>query len=410
MRTTYTARMLFTAAGPPVPGGTVTVEGDRILAVNDGIPPDVDLGDVAILPGLVNAHTHLDLSGAKSRIPPTTADAFTDWLAGVIAYRKTRTPSDVEQDIHNGLQHLMEASTTTVGDISVRGTSWDALAESSIRARVYWELIGLDEYKLEQAWVDSGVAEGTYWFEDAYTPGAKIRPNTRDCHWGISPHAPYTVHGPSARTIFTVGIPSATHIAETPAERELLEHRSGPFVPFLQKAGVYREDAFAPNHADFLKHIRPNAQNRRRLIVHGNDLPPDFAFHSGDVLCYCPRTHAAFGHAPHPFRAFLRRGVPVCLGTDSLASNPDLDLVAEACAFRTMHPDVDGETVLNMVTRHGAVGLGFEHCCGTLEPGKSADFSILPWSYGEVNPYEHLFRDVPKYESRKTLFRGQWRK
>jgi cytosine/adenosine deaminase-related metal-dependent hydrolase len=127
---TFTARWVFPAAGPPLDRGTVTVRGDRIDSVDPaGVrPADEDLGNAAIIPGLVNAHTHLDLSGARGLIPPTDPAHFTDWLRGVIAYRRSRTPEQVQADIREGLAECLRFGTTLVGDITSGGASYTAVA------------------------------------------------------------------------------------------------------------------------------------------------------------------------------------------------------------------------------------------------------------------------------------------
>src|SRR5262249_53744812 len=120
---------------------------------------------------------------------------------------------------------------------------------------------------------------------------------------------------------------------------------------------------------------------------------------------YCPRTHAFFGHSPHPFRRLLEQGVRVALGTDSLASNPDLDLLAEARFLRRLHPDLPGELLLRLATLSGAEALGWEDQTGGLEPGKSADLVVLPVPPGG-GPY--AFLDEPDATPRRVLSRGRW--
>src|SRR5205085_8085675 len=109
------------------------------------------------------------------------------------------------------------------------------------------------------------------------------------------------------------------------------------------------------------------------LLIHANYLRTETPIDERATIVYCPRTHAAFGHPPHPFREFLARGVRVALGTDSLASNPDLDLLAEARFVHARHPDVPGATLLRMATLNGAEALSFADVTGSLIPGKSAD-------------------------------------
>lgn len=356
---TLSARWVFPVAGPPLPHGLVTVEGDRIAAVEPrgARTPDEDLGNVALVPGLVNAHTHLDLSGARGLIPPTHPDHFTDWLRGVIAYRRTRTPEQVQADIRAGLAECLRFGTTLLGDIASEGASWDAVAAAPTRAVVFWELIGLTSARYE---------DGT----SRFVCGAAGRDETPLCRWGRSPHSPYSVNHACAASDLHSGH-SAIHLAESPGELELLASKTGPFVEFLEDLGVWHPEAITARSADFLAGHELAAPPA--LFVHCNYLPPDAPFRPHQSVVYCPRTHGAFLHPPHPFREFLKRGVRVCFGTDSLASNPDLDILAEARFVHARHPDVPGELFLSMITLAGAEALGFGAEAGSLEAGKSAD-------------------------------------
>src|SRR5207253_992144 len=130
----------------------------------------------------------------------------------------------------------------------------------------------------------------------------------------------------------------------------------------------------------------------RVLFAHGNYLDPQVPLGPNATIVFCPRTHAFFGHEPHPFREFLRRGVRVALGTDSLASNPDLDLFAEAKFLDQHHPDVPGETLLRMATLGGAEALGWGDETGSLDAGKSADLNVLAIpSQPAADPHSLLF-------------------
>src|SRR5262249_20340067 len=151
-------------------------------------------------------------------------------------------------------------------------------------------------------------------------------------------------------------VPVAIHVGESEAERELLEHRRGPFADFLSKLGLWKiaEDELIENL---------NGLGASYIAIHANHLRVDEV--RGPVV-YCPRTHAAFGHRPHPFREFLKAGIVVALGTDSLASNPDLDVFEEARFLAEHHPDAPGETVLEMLTVNGAIALGQDRRSGTL--------------------------------------------
>jgi cytosine/adenosine deaminase-related metal-dependent hydrolase len=125
------------------------------------------------------------------------------------------------------------------------------------------------------------------------------------------------------------------------------------------------------------------------------------------TIVYCPRTHAAFGHPPHPFRDFLKRGIRVALGTDSLASNPDLNILAEARFVHERHPDVDAAALLRMITLSGAEALGWQEQTGSLSPGKSADLAIVPLPERDSADAHHLVLES-ELPVTSTLFRGQW--
>jgi len=185
---------------------------------------------------------------------------------------------------------------------------------------------------------------------------------------------------------------------------ELLEKRTGSFVQFLEDLGAWVPSSIA----GISKYLIRSRYIGSYLFAHCNYLPPDTPFAPNQSIVYCPRTHAAFRHPPHPFREFLKRGVRVCLGTDSLASNPDLDILAEARFVHAKYPDFPGDTLLRMVTLSGAEALGWADETGSLESGKSADFVAVPLPDRDAaDPHELLFANYPG--QRRTLFRGEWR-
>ncbi|HZT81092.1 MAG TPA: amidohydrolase family protein [Gemmataceae bacterium] len=409
---TLTARWVFPVAGPPLQRGTVTIDGGRITAVepHGTRAADVDLGNAAVLPGLVNAHTHLDLSGARGLAPPAPSFTarlfqriahgsetnFTSWLRKVVAFRRSRTPDEVQADIRAGQEECLRSGTTLVGDIASGGASWEALANASLRAVVFFELLGVTEERAERA---AGAAKD--WLIS--------RQATPTCRPGISPHAPYSVRaglfGDAIALAHNHQIRLAMHLAETAAEGELLQRRRGPFVAFLKELGAWDPEGLLkgpPTRALRLWSLPIPA-----LFIHANFLPPTAAVSRLTTIVYCPRTHAAFGHPPHPFRDFLRRGVRVALGTDSLASNPDLDLLAEARFVHKHYPDVPGDVLLRMATLSGAEALGWADETGSLEPGKSADLVVLPLPDADAaDPHELVF--ASSLPVRAVLFRGRW--
>lgn len=403
---TYTARWVFPVAGPPLPGGTVTVRGDKIEAVEPaGVrSADVDLGNVAVIPGLVNAHVHLDLSGARGRTPPTDAAHFTDWLRSVIAYRRSRSPAEVQADIRDGLAECLRTGTTLLGDIAADGASWDAVSAAPVRAVLGWEIIGLSAERYDAVHDEFLTKTGLGWFNDTQPA---VFPPTPLCHWWAAPHAPYSANHDRAAGQLFLGY-AMLHLAETPAELELLTNKTGPFVQFLSALGLWNPALITAKLTDFL--YSWEKPNWPRVYVHCNYLPPDAPLRPRDTVVYCPRTHAAFGHPPHPFRDFLARGVRVALGTDGLSSNPDLDLLADARFVHARHPDFAGDALLKMATLAGAEALGWADETGSLEAGKSADLVAVPLPDREAaDPHELLFAAAAPVGGRRTMFRGEWR-
>ena len=394
----FAGRWVFPVGGPPLANGTVSVRGERIESVDPhgARSQDHDLGNVAIVPGLVNSHTHLDLSGARGVIAPTDADHCTDWLQSVIAFRRSRSPEQVQADIIAGLAECLNSGTTLIGDIAAAGASWTALTQAKTRSMAFFELIGLTADRAGQS-----LEAGRQWFES--------REETANVRAGISPHAPYSTRSElfaaAGQLVRPKKRPLALHLAEWPSEIELLHNHRGPLAEFLKKlnawdpSGPFASDGAAMKAVDF---------RQPKLFIHGNHLAPTARIPRNSTIVFCPRTHAAFGHPPHPFREFLRRGIRVCLGTDSLASNPDLDLLAEARYVHGRHPDLPGDVLLKMVTLFGAESLGWSNEAGSLEAGRSADFVAIPLPDRDAaDPHDLLFADYPGV--RRTMFRGQWR-
>jgi len=387
---TVTARWLFPVAGPPLEGGHLTFVGERITAVEPlgRRAADIDFGNAAILPGLVNAHTHLDLTGMRGLAPPSPD--FIAWLRQVIAHRRARTPDEVVADVRVGLAECLASGTTLVGDISADGGSWSMLADTPLRAVVFRELIGLPKDRAERAWQSA----------QRWLGACPPRPN---CRPGLSPHAPYSARVSLIKAVASSGLPVAVHLAESLAERELLEEHAGPFVPFLQEFGAWDPVGLAksPEHV-----LRLAASDAPTLFIHGNYLAASAAVPTTASVVYCPRTHAAFGHSPHSFHDMRGRNIRVALGTDSLASNPDLSILNEIRFLHVEYPELRGELLLQLATLKGAEALGWADSCGSLEEGKSADFIALPLPEREaVDPHVLWLED--DREPAQVWIRGQ---
>ncbi|MFQ3651060.1 MAG: amidohydrolase family protein [Gemmataceae bacterium] len=349
-------------------------QGQTLALEPHGSRPATDLGDVALLPAFVNAHTHLDLCGMAGLAPP--GPDFPAWLRQIIRHRHSRSPEAVTEDIRYGIAECLRLGTAVVGDISGDGASWPLLAQSPLRGIVFRELLGLTPQRAETA-----IQTLQAWKQTAAT--AHLRP-------GLSPHAPYSVHRDVFAAAGSAGLPVCTHLAESREELELLEQHQGPFVEFLESVGVWHPPGLLGSPHEVLAALAPA---RPCLLAHGNFLDPDTPGLASAVVVYCPRTHAAFGHPPHPFRAMLERGVRVVLGTDSLASNPDLDMLAEVRYIYEHHTDIPIEQLLRLATDAEALGFTRER----------ADWVAIPVGPGE--PYRAVLESKAP---RRLMLAGQW--
>lgn len=374
----YRVDWVFRLQQEPLHDAVLVVEAGQTVEVkprrNERV--DVDLGPSLVLPRFINAHTHLDLGVLRGKLPAPAS--FTSWLQSVIQYRRTSTPAEWDVCIEEGIRESWAAGTGFVGDISVGGRSAKLLAQSPLAAsRVYLELIGLSHERIDQAIID---AQG--WL------------STNQQSWPmhcLSPHAPYTVGRTMLQRLAQFTPRVAMHVAETQEEVELLNHRTGPFVEFLKQLNVWHPHELCSSMDELLHLLMTSFKHL--TLVHGNYLTRD-QWQRFPVLkvVYCPRTHAYFGHQPHPYLDMLADGVFVQLGTDSLASNPSLSILEEARYL--WHRDrirLDGPTLLQL-----ACGMG-----NNLDP-----FIVLPHAGDSSDPWDLLWSGSGTPQSDSPLF--QW--
>lgn len=398
--TQITADWVFPVDSAPIPGGVVEVTSSRITAVHAGPASDdaLIIKNAAIIPGLVNAHAHLEFSDREE--PLAAAASFADWIRAVIADRLDRD-SQHQQSVRRGLAECAAAGTTTIGEIATDGWSPSLFTAETPRVVAFRELLALEPLAL---------GDQLRIARDHLRAGREATP-----HWsaGLSPHAPYTVHPDLFHELCEMSAaeqaPVAFHLAETREELELLRDRSGPLRDFLREIKFWRYGVIAPGSRprDYLTAMRgvPHA-----LLIHGNYLTDDdIDFLSGKTnftVVYCPRTHHHFGHPPHPWRTMLDRGVRVALGTDGRASNPDLSLWNEVLFLRERFPDVPPKILLRLATRNGAEALGMEQETGTIAPGKAADLAVIRLGENVGDAYEDLM--YPESQPIATMRDGKW--
>ena len=365
---------MFPVAGPPLADGIVEIEGTRIAAVYAGDhPAAIDLGNVALIPGLVNAHTHLEFSQLQTPLGPATP--FTDWIRAIMKSR-FETGQPVAERIQQGIAECLSSGTTLVGEIA---TSVESLRQFDAgspvpRAVVFRECLGFtsDRKAGQEQIADEFLQE-------------PIRPEAAErlCP-GLSPHAPYSVHPDLYLNLVQQardqGVPVAVHLGETSAEYDLLERKQGAFVDLLSELGLW-DPEILKDGMRMIDYLAPLAELSSALAVHGNYFgPTEWEFLRGAPsisVVYCPRTHHYFGHPEHPWLTMIEQGINVALGTDSRASNPDLSLWKELQFLHKICPQVATELILECGTLAGARALGFSEDVGSLEAGKAADLTMI---------------------------------
>lgn len=392
--TTHAARWIIPVDGSPLENGCVVVRGEQIVAVGPRKIAQgrvVDHGDAILLPGLVNAHTHLEFS--QLTVPLGTKDVpFHDWVHEVIAHRMSAAFDGVAA-VKLGLQQSLDAGVTTIGDIAtVVPYAFFNDPPQAGRVVSFFEMIGLspERAKSELARLDE------------FLPRAD-QPNSLR---GISPHAPYSVHPEIVATAAARSaerrVPLAFHLAEMREELQLLADGTGPLVDSLDQLGFWAEGNIPPGSKP-LDYLRTLSTAHRSLIIHGNYLNDEdtvfLAEHADRMtVVYCPRTHHFFGHEPHPLLKLMRAGVAVAVGTDGRCSNPDLSLHDELRFIASAYPQLSPELVVRLGTLDGARALGLSDQVGTLAVGKRADLLVLRSTDVAGDPYETVLTPAARVE------------
>ena len=392
MATSLRARVVYPVDRPAIEHGAVTIDGARIVSVGTEVTGAtvVDLGNVAILPGLVNAHTHLEFSHLQRPLG-RAGMPLADWIRLVIDERGHGgdAPDDA---ISAGLRESFGYGATTIGDIAAGdvaaysshfgGTDnpvgqtidgQDSPSHDAAEVTAFVEVIGFSQARAESAFAAVGgrLAE--------LERIGSVRP-------GLSPHAPYTVSPDLLSRLVQLAcereLPMAMHLAESADELELLRDGTGRLQELLVERSMWDADAI-PSGSHPLDYLRLLAAAPRSILIHGNYLDHEehmfLAAHADRMsLIYCPRTHAYFAHPPYPLASLLAAGVNVALGTDSRASNPDLDLLGEMRHAAAMHPEIEPHDILRMGTLAGAEALGRADEVGSITPGKLANLVAIP--------------------------------
>ncbi len=388
------AQFVHPVTAPPIEDGAVLVD-DRgtIAAVGPNAvvatPPGaraLEFPHARLLPGLVNTHTHLELTHL---IGKNTEREFAGWIRGLRVLKDATSPDEFSRSAEQGVRDAWAAGVTCVADTGSTGAPLEALARLGGRGIYYQEVFGPDPAKCAASMEELRRAL------DRLSPFASSLLSL-----GASPHAPYTVSEPLYRAVAELarseGWPVAMHLAESPAETELVRDGTGPFAGALRARGI----PVTAHHCSPVQYlVRLGVLQRATgwLCIHCvqvDERDIEMLRHAGVGLAHCPRSNRAHGHGAAPLAAFRRAGLRVGLGTDSVVSVGDSSLLAEGAAA-----GLDGEDALRMLTIEGARALGLEGEIGSLEVGKQADLAVFPSTA--------LYRLLPPVTALLTLVAGR---
>lgn len=348
-----------------IENGAVAIQGSKIVDVglyptirNSCPPPTHDLGEAVLTPGLVNAHTHLDLTSSADSVQ--RVPKFTDWVFQIVG---KRNPSTIEPSIREGVQQSFASGVTTVGDIDGTGGSVQVLRDTPIRKVVFCEVLGFSGDSNA-----TGLARLATYLGAPPVSDALLTP-------ALSPHAPYSTSADIYRQCVASGLSICTHIAETKEELEFLSSGTGAFVDYLEAFGISTA-GWHPPQATPMQYMKTlGVLQKKSLLAHCNyltDADVTILAESGASVVFCPRSHHYFYHTEHPVLQLIERGINVAIGTDSLASNWSLSPLDELKFLARTQPCISPETLFDMVTCNGARALGLEQV-GRLETGWQAD-------------------------------------
>ncbi len=372
-----TARWVFPVTSPPIPDGAVAIRAGGIVGVGPRAQlladyPRAgrwDLEEASLLPGLVNCHTHLELPAVS---PPAADGTFVEWLVGVIEGRRQLSLEVQATCAEAGARALLESGTTCVGEVSTSGQSLTPLLRAGLRGVVYREILGLSP------------AEAAARCDAARADLLRMRRMARGSLFaiGLSPHSPYSLSEElfaACGTLCRDGqLPCCIHAAESREEGDFLATGGGAIPRQLYpavgcSAAPPRRRSRSP--IEYLDAV--GALGWRPLLIHAVHVDEADGIRMagcGVSVVHCPRSNARLSGGVSPVPDFLRHGIPVGLGTDSLASVPTLDLWDEMRACLAAHRGrVAPADVLAMATLGGARALGLAGQVGSVEVGKRAD-------------------------------------
>ena len=384
----YHARWVLPITQPPIENGTVVERDGRISYVgpraNAPAGDDYELDDAILLPGLVNTHTHLELTAMRGFLEDLD---FADWIDKLRQSRNEILQGEMLLDSAKfGIIEGLEAGITTFADTCSSGVAMQALIDLGVRGVMYQEVFGPDPARC-----DAAMAE-------LITLLDKLAPQQTDLvTLGVSPHAPYTVSDPlysaAAKLASKRKLPLAMHIAESAAEEEIVVRANGPFADRWRQRGIEVKKRARSPIALLEKHdvLQPGSLLIHCVRVDDDDITT--IARRGCSVAHCPASNAKFGHGVAPLLPMISAGIPVGIGSDSVASNNRMDILDEARLAVLIHRgatrkhDAFGaHQALALATLGGAHALGLDDKIGSLEVGKDADLAAFKIDIARTTP------------------------
>jgi cytosine/adenosine deaminase-related metal-dependent hydrolase len=387
------SRIVVPMEGEPIENGAVAIEENRIVSVGrfeevkaehgSGI---VDLGEQILLPGLINAHCHLDYTMLRGKIPPQKS--FNDWILAINAHKAAIEEEDYLTAIPDGFAEAQNFGTTTIVNLEAFPELLPRVKQSPLR--IWWCVEMIDVRRLVPA---QEIAENLRgWFQS--------HPEWRG-GIGLAPHAPYTasvqLYSEASALSRKHDLLLTTHLAESHEEMQMFRDATGPAFEFLKNIGRPMDDCGNETPLSFL--LRRHEIDEKWIVAHLNELTDsDFdllarsrRFH----IAHCPRSHTFFGHARFAIRKLRALGFNICLGTDSLASNSSLSLFSEMRELLRKEPWISPREVLEMATINGARAIGRARSLGKIRPGFMADLIAIPVA---ISRNEDAFNAIIAFE------------
>ena len=396
---------------PLIENGAVVISGGRITAVAPWAEvagkftgPVCDLGEMILLPGLINAHCHLDYTDLAGEIGPTSS--FIDWIKSITALKTGLGHDEFKASWTRGAQMLLQTGTTTVADIeSIPELLPEVWQATPLRVFSFLEMTGIKNRREPEQILNEALVK------------IQSLSSARNAA-GLSPHAPYSTQPEllrmSALRARQHSLRLTTHVAESAEEFEMFYNARGAMFDFLKLNGRATNDCGGISPVSHL--ARAGLLGENLVAVHANYLHGQDAVQlaqTGTHVVHCPRSHAYFRHRPFPFDELDAAGANICLGTDSLASvlkprgqEIRLDLFAEMRTFAQANPGVPIDAILRMTTMNGALALGMKGDVGELVAGARADIIAVPFAENITDAHQALIAydgDVAA-----SMIDGQW--